>query len=259
MNEPSAAGVSTRIAGDVGIVEFANGPANYFTADLLDRIADAMGQAHADGARALVLSSPGKHFCAGADFSSIGPSVRERGDTARRTYAAGLRIFKQPLPVVAAVQGAAVGGGLGLACAADFRIVTPQTRLEANFTRLGFHPGFGLSVVLPHIIGPHSASLMLLESRPVRGNQAFEMGLADGLAERDVLIEAAVAFAEELASRAPLAVQAVRATLRRNLIRQVEDVLDWEEAEQRRLWATADAGIGMSAAKGRESPVFVGR
>jgi enoyl-CoA hydratase/carnithine racemase len=251
--------VTTVRDGHVVVVEFSNGPANYFTAELLGEVADQMERAHRDGARCVVLTSPGRHFCAGADFSEIGPSVEERGRAADAVYAAGLRILAQPLPVVAAVQGAAIGGGLGLACAADVRIVTGTTRLEANFTRLGFHPGFALSVVLPCLVGHHTALRMLMESRRVSGAEAVETGLADVLVDETGLREAALEWAHEVSARAPLAVQAVRSTLRRDLVTEAAAVLEWEAAEQRRLWATEDATVGMAAARRRETPVFGGR
>ncbi|MFC5947558.1 enoyl-CoA hydratase/isomerase family protein [Pseudonocardia lutea] len=243
----------------VAVVEFANGPYNYFTVELLDEIADRLDQAREEGFRAAVLASEGRHFCAGADFSSIGPSVAERSENSQRTYTAAARIFAQPLPVVAAVQGAAIGGGLGLACVADFRVVTPTTRLEANFTRLGFHPGFGLSVRLPGLVGEQKALLLLMEGRRVDGQEAVSIGLAERLAEPEALVDAAISFAAQLAARAPLAVQSVRATLRHDLVRDVERAMAWEAAEQRRLWATEDAAIGMKAAQQRETPEFVGR
>jgi enoyl-CoA hydratase/carnithine racemase len=243
----------------VAVIEFVNGAYNYFTVELLNEIADCLDQARQDGLRAAVLCSRGRHFCAGADFSSIGSSVDERWLNARSTYAAGARLFKQPLPVVAAVQGAAIGGGLGLACSADFRIVTPQTRLEANFTRLGFHPGFGLSRVLPRLVGHQKSLMLLLEGRRVDGDEAVEWGLADQVVDADSLTTASVAFATRLAERAPLAVQATRATLRRELVADIEEVMTWEASEQRRLWASEDAAIGLDAAQRREAPSFVGR
>lgn len=251
--------VHTSRVDQVMVIEFVNGAYNYFSVELLTEIADRLDEAHHDGLRAAVLSSRGRHFCAGADFSSIGSSVEERWENAHRTYAVGARLFKQPLPVVAAVQGAAIGGGLGLACAADFRVVTPQTRLEANFTRLGFHPGFGLSRVLPRLVGHQKALMLLMDGQHVDGREAVEMGLADQLTETQSLTTAAVALAARLAERAPLAVQAVRATLRRELIRDIEETMTWEASEQRRLWATEDAAIGLDAAQRRESPNFVGR
>jgi len=174
-------------------------------------------------------------------------------------YAAGMRIYRQRLPVVAAVQGAAIGGGLGLACAADFRIVTATTRLEANFTRLGFHPGFGLSAALPRIVGPQQAHTLLMTSRRILGEDALMLGLADEVAAEGELLPTATRYAHELAGLAPLAVQAVKATLRRQLLDEVETLLQHEAEEQRRLWATEDAAIGIAAALSRQTPEFVGR
>lgn len=242
----------------VAVVEFENGPANYFTVEILTRIADLMDRARESGARAIVLTSRGRHFCAGADFSTVEATVEARGDLATRAYAAGFRIFAQPLPIIAAIQGAAVGGGLGLACAADFRVVSRNARLEANFTRLGFHPGFGLSVVLPRLIGHQAASTMLLEGQRVNGIDAVAIGLADELAEPDALFDAACARAIRIAERAPLAVQSTRRTLRASLLQEVEACMAWEGAEQKRLWATEDAEIGMAAALRRETPQFKG-
>ena len=170
-----------------------------------------------------------------------------------------MRLFRQPLPVVAAVQGAAVGGGLGLACAADFRVATFESRFDANFTRLGVHPGFGLSVILPRIVGFQNALGLLMEGRRLSGEQAKAIGLADQLVAQDELINAAVDLATEIANRAPLAVRAVRDTLRRSFIEDVENMLTWELSEQKRLWATEDSEIGIAATQNRTKPEFLGR
>ena len=250
---------SLEFDGNVALLMFSNGAANYFSGELLNEVADLMEQAADRGARSLVLHSKGKHFCAGADFSSIGDRVVDRATLADAAYAAGMRIYRQRLPVVAAVQGAAIGGGLGLACAADFRVVTPSTRLEANFTKLGFHPGFGLSAALPRIVGGQQAQSLLMTSRRVSGADAMVLGLADYLADEDTLLPAATRFARAIADLAPLAVQAVKATVRKQLIAEVESVLQHEASEQRRLWASEDAAIGLAAAKARAVPQFVGR
>ena len=113
-------------------------PNNFFDTALLGAVADAYEElAETTGCRAIVLRSEGKHFCAGLDFAT-----NKEQDIAA-LYRNALRIFAAPLPVVAAVQGGAIGGGLGLALSADFRIATPGSRFSANFSRLGFHHGFG--------------------------------------------------------------------------------------------------------------------
>src|SRR5260370_1020035 len=158
----------------VGTAEIARPPDNFFDVELIASLADAYawldGQA---GARAVVLCSEGKHFCAGADFSGRSGQARPGAGGARNLYVEAVRLFEAQLPVVAAVQGAAVGGGLGLACSADFRVASPQARFVANFARLGLHHGFGLTVTLPPIVGQQRALDM-----PFTGSRRARRGAA---------------------------------------------------------------------------------
>jgi 2-(1,2-epoxy-1,2-dihydrophenyl)acetyl-CoA isomerase len=198
------------------------------------------------------LCSQGRHFCAGADFNSPGGS----GDG---LYAMATRLIAQPLPIVAAVQGAAIGGGLGLAMAADFRIASPEARFSANFSRLGFHHGFGLTATLPPAIG-HQATLDLLYTgRRVAGEEALAMRLCDRLVPADSLRAEAQAFAAELAKSAPLAVRSIRQTMRAPLVEAYRAALAREEPEQARLRQTADFREGIRATAQRRDPNFTGR
>ena len=106
-------------------------------------------------------------------------------------YMQAVRIFRAKKPIVAAVQGAAIGGGLGLAVSADFRVTCPEARFSANFTKLGFHPGFGLTVTLPELVGKNNAELMFYTSRRVTGEEATKMGLANVLVPQDQVRAAA--------------------------------------------------------------------
>lgn len=252
----------------VALVEVRRPPTNFFDVDVLTTLADIGQELGADGhTRAIVLCSQGKHFCAGADFSSGGLG-EERVAEVRRIYRAAQRLFDLPLPVVAAVQGSAVGGGLGLACSADFRVAAPSTRFHANFSSLGFHQGFGLSVSLPRIIGEQAASRLLLTSQRVTGQQATRLGLVDVLVEDDLrdggdsnaaIRAGALRLARQLAAQAPLAVSSMRATLRGDLAKRVDAVLALEIDEQARLWQTQDCAEGIAANLERRSPTFVGR
>ena len=95
-----------------------------------------------------------------------------------------MRLFANPTPVVAAIQGAAVGGGLGLALMADFRVASPEARFSANFARLGFHHGFGLTVTLPRLVGQQRAAEMLYTGQRVKSDEALRIGLAQCAALR---------------------------------------------------------------------------
>lgn len=244
----------------IAVVTMHRPPANHFDYELITDLADAfMGLGAPDsGCRAAVLAAEGKHFCAGADFSSGGPAS-SRVDSSRQLYRAAVRLFEVPIPVIAAVHGAAVGGGLGLACAADFRVAVAGARFHPNFAALGFHQGFGLSVTLPRLIGEQRAAEFFYTARRVDGATAVQLGLADRLADGTDPLPDAIAFANEIAESSPLAVRSMKETLRAGLAERVAAATERELAEQTTLWATEDCAIGIAANLAREKPVFVGR
>ena len=247
--------------GHVATVEIRRPPNNFFDYGLIHELANAYERLDADPrCRAIVLCSEGRHFCAGADFSARGQWSRERLDRqAGKLYVEAARVFSCTKPVVAAVQGAAVGGGLGLALSADFRIACEESRFVANFARLGIHQGFGISVTLPRLVGHAKAALMLYTGRRIKGAEAVGMGLADELTDLSTVRSRAFALATEIAQSAPLAVRSIRATLRRGLADAVREATDHELAEQSRLRRTADHLEGVKATAERRLGEFEGR
>jgi enoyl-CoA hydratase/carnithine racemase len=254
-------------SGFVVTVELRRPPNNFFNVALIREIADALEEIDADdGCRAVVLAAQGKAFCAGADFgdgSQLSADGRRPdelvGGMVGDLYIEAVRLFATKKPIIGAIHGAAVGGGLGLAMVPDFRVTCPQARFSANFTRLGFHPGFGLTVTLPAVIGPTKAALMFYTSRRVGGEDAYRMGLADVLVPQDQVRAAATALAHELAENAPLGVVATRATLREGLSDRVRKAAERELTEQRRLRRTDDFKEGVKAMAERRVPNFAGR
>jgi 2-(1,2-epoxy-1,2-dihydrophenyl)acetyl-CoA isomerase len=229
-------------------------PNNYFDTALLMALADAYEEVAADNdSRAIVLRSEGKHFCAGLDFA------HNKDQDIAALYRNALRLFSAPLPVVAAVQGGAIGGGLGLALSADFRVATPASRFSANFSRLGFHHGFGLTVTLPRVVGEQQAAHLLYSGRRVGGNEARELGLCDDLVDEGELLSASLAFAGTITGSGPLAVRSIRATLRQGLVDRLRAAMDHECAVQERLRPSADFAEGIAASAERREPRFVGR
>jgi enoyl-CoA hydratase/carnithine racemase len=237
----------------VGVVRLNRPPNNYFDTALIVAVAEAYEELDRSGwCRAIVLGSEGRHFCAGLDFAG------NAGQDIAALYSAALRLFAAPLPVVAAVQGAAIGGGCGLALSADFRVATAQSRFSANFSRLGFHHGFALTVTLPAAVGGQAAADLLLSGRRVRGEQALALGLCDRLAGEDDLLAEAIGYAGELAAAGPLALRSIRATLRSGLVEKARLAMEHEYAEQTRLRDTADFAEGLRAAAEMRDPVFRG-
>jgi enoyl-CoA hydratase/carnithine racemase len=246
--------VTARLGEDhVAEVEIHRAPNNYFDTELIAGLADAFEKLGGTECRAIVLCSEGKHFCAGANFG--GP----RRDDAGELYREAVRLFATPTPVVAAVQGAAIGGGLGLALMPDFRVAAPEARFSANFARLGFHHGFGLSVTLPRLVGMQAAQEMLYTGRRVPGEEALRLGLCDRIAPLAEVRAEATALAREIALSAPLAVVSIRETLRGELAEAVRVATERELAEQERLRATQDFREGIVAMAERRVPDFKGR
>jgi 2-(1,2-epoxy-1,2-dihydrophenyl)acetyl-CoA isomerase len=241
----------------VATVELHRPPDNYFDLTLIRSLADAYQALDADPAcRAIVLCAEGKHFCAGANLGGTDDGL-SGGPGA--LYREAIRLFEAGKPVVAVVHGAAIGGGLGLACSADFRVACPEARFAANFARLGFHQGFGLSVTLPAIVGQQHSMLLLYTGRRIGGEQAASIGLCDVLVPADRVRAEAHALAADIAVSAPLALLSIRATMRGDLAGQIRAATDREAAEQDRLRATADFREGVRAMSDRRAPRFEGR
>ena len=241
----------------VATLEFCRPPSNFFSVSLISQIADACDELAVGGrCRAIVLCSTGRVFCAGADFSGTHAIGTPDGT---HLYDHAVRLFQQPLPVVAAVQGAAIGGGLGLAMAADFRVTVPEARFAANFALLGIHHGFALSVTLPAAIGQQAALDLLYTGRRVNGEEAHALGLADRLASPGQAREQAHALAVQIAASAPLAIRSIRATMRWQLADQARAAMARERAEQEQLMQTADSKEGLAAVTQRRPASFIGR
>lgn len=248
--------------GEVAVVTLDNPPHNLLTEPLLRAVADAVHDA-ADGARAVVLCSVGKSFCAGANFrSSDAPDPTVGSSFAAQTaafYDQAARLFASPVPVVAAMQGAAIGAGLGLALACDLRVVAASAWMQTNFVRLGIHPGFALSMTLPRFVGPAHAADLLLTAKRVDAAEALRLGLADEVVPAGEEVTRALAVARSIAAAAPLAVASTRATLRHGLADEARAAMAHELSEQSALAGTADAIQGVTAMLEGRTPRFEGR
>jgi enoyl-CoA hydratase/carnithine racemase len=255
--------------GHVTTIEIQRPPLNFFDISLINQIADALTDIDNDPeARAVVLAAQGKAFCAGANFNDPArqaQEAREQSDPASglgqisHLYIQAVRIFRNKKPIVAAVHGAAIGGGLGLAVSADFRVTCPEARFAANFTKLGFHPGFGLTVTLPELVGKNNAELIFYTSRRVTGEEALRMGLANECVPQDQVRNAAMKLAQEIAECSPLGLLSTRATMRAGLADRVMAATTHELSEQTRLRATEDFKEGVKATAERRAANFRGR
>jgi enoyl-CoA hydratase/carnithine racemase len=251
--------------GHIATVNIRKPPINSVSVELMRDLADALEGLDKDGAtRAVVLATEGKVFCAGADLSGraseVGLDARQpESRMANPLYEQAVRLYSTELPIVAAIQGAAVGAGLGLALVADFRVAAPEAKFAANFTKLGFHPGFGLTYTLPRLIGRQKAAEMFLTGGRYDADAALNMGLVDEVTDIADLLPHALAWAESMAENAPLAVRSTRKTLRADLAAGVKAATDHEFVEQQWLMKTEDFKEGVKAVAERRPGDFKGR
>jgi len=237
-------GVSSE--GAVGIVEIQRPPHNFFDNALINQIADAFEAFDKDDKiRAYVLCAQGKSFCAGADFANR-PQTGA-AESGKHLYKEATRLFRSKKPSVGAIHGPAIGGGLGLALMPDFRVTCAEGRFAANFTRLGFHPGFSLTFTLPRLIGQQKANLMFYTGRRIGGEEAVAWGMADLLVPLADVRKAAIGLAAEIAESAPLAVVSTRETMRRGFADGAEAATERELTEQDWTRKTEDFKEGVKS------------
>ena len=241
---------------------------NSMTPDLLEALAEAVSRARADeDLRCLVVTGRGSSFCAGADFRS-GGAPPERGQPPRYvapherlygSYAPFLSLLDVEVPVIAAMQGHAIGGGLGLALVCDLRVANAGSRYGANFVRLGLHPGMATTWLLPRLMGVPRAVEFLLTGRVVSGAEAAAAGLVHYAVEGDEVLPRALELAREIASAAPLAVRWTKRSIYEGLGWDPRRAARREAQLQSRSTETEDAREGIAALLGKRDPVFRGR
>ncbi len=256
------ADVELTLEGGVALVEIQRPPHNFFDTELIESIATAFEDMDDNpDCRALVLAAQGKSFCAGANLPDNADRILPTDTAVKENplYSAAVRLFDTAKPIIGAIQGAAIGGGLGLSLVPDFRVCSPQARFCANFAKLGFHPGFALTYTLPKLIGPQKAALMMLTGRRISGQQAVDWGLADVLANSEDLREKAMELAHEIAENAPLTLLSIRASQRQGLVERIKEQTDEEFTLQTAQRKTGDFKEGIRAVTERRPGIFTGK
>ncbi len=246
----------------VATVELKRPPNNFLDIEFIAQLATVLeGLDQNPECRSIVLAAEGKHFCAGANLKKrVDDESAGKPQTAqpRHLYHEAQRLARTHKPIVAAVHGSAIGAGLGLALVADFRVTCPEARLAANFTALGYHPGFGMTYTMPRLIGAQKASWLFLTGRRLPGDEAFAMGLADRLVAQNEVRHYALEMAHELAKNAPLAVQATRETLHLEYFEAFRAATERESFQQMMLRETNDFKEGVKSGFERRPPQFTG-
>ena len=257
---PSSAGtVRRQTDGHVAVLTL-DRPAklNALTGGMTAELRGQVAAVNDDGdIRAVVLTGAGRAFCAGSDIAELDsyPTPWQFGQ--REDYGDVLRTLRKP--VIAAVNGHALGGGLELALACDIRLAAQTATFAAPEIKLGWIGGSGQSALLAHSVGPSNAALMLLTGDPVDAATALRWGLVSEVLPPDALLARAVALAAVIASRAPVAAQTAKLNLRAAQEMPLSRAIDYERQLQTICFATSDAAEGRAAFTERRPPAFRGR
>lgn len=243
---------------------------NSMTPDLLAAFRAAVARAAADRTlRVLVITGRGPSFCAGADFRSASPVPGDAPageapplpdhERLYATYEPFLEVFDLPMPVIAAMNGHAVGGGFGLALVCDLRVANREARYGANFARLGFHSGMAISHLLPRIVGVPTAADLLFSGRLVTGAEAAAIGLVHEAVAPDEVLPAALARARAIAACAPEAVRLMKRSLYAGAGWDPRGAARIESFLQAATMRSEDAREGIRALLEKREPKFTGR
>jgi 2-(1,2-epoxy-1,2-dihydrophenyl)acetyl-CoA isomerase len=213
--------------------------ANAFDPDMCDDLLEALRMvSSADQVRVVVITGAGKTFCAGADLGVLGTQGEQLVKAGKDI---ALTIRNAPKPVLAAVNGAAAGGGANLALACDYRIASDQASIGQVFHKLGLGPDWGGSYFLPRLTSISKALELVWSARMVPATEALELGLFDRVMAGSELMTEATKLAKQWSSMTPLAVRKAKAALYRSLHSTLEEMLDVEIDDQQALFATPEA------------------
>jgi enoyl-CoA hydratase/carnithine racemase len=237
---------------------------NAFTLDMVDGWAQLLEEAEADPAvRALIVTGAGDAFCSGIDLDTIDPAVLTPLDRKRqltdRIHRVALTLDGMSTPVIAALNGSAVGAGLDMALMCDMRIAARSARLSEGYVRVGLVPGDGGCYYLPRLVGTAKALELLLTGEFVDGEEAARIGMVNQVVDDDQLLDATRILARKIASAPPVAVGMIKRATYQSARIDLRTALDLVSSHFGVIVTTEDSQEAMTAFRERRPGVFNGR
>jgi enoyl-CoA hydratase/carnithine racemase len=214
--------------------------------------------------RVVVVTGAGRAFSSGGDLDSLAKDagLGDAGDGlggGANFYRLYLSIGRLAVPSIAAINGHAIGAGLCFALACDLRVMHEQAKVGMTFVKIGIHPGMAATWNLPRIVGPAQAADLLYTGRLLDAREALAMGLVNRVAGDDAFRATVEELARSIAANGPVAVRALKETLRGSATRTIDDAIVREAHAQAMTFQTDDAREGISAVKAKREPRFTGR
>ena len=259
----SEAQVLIEIEGGVGTLTL-NRPEklNAFIGEMRSEIARGIEALGADDAvRAVIVTGAGRAFCAGADVKYMTHLIETQDIDGAVALVEGGRevattIRDMPKPVIAAINGPAAGGGANLALACDLRLASETATLGQTFNRIGLHPDWGGTYVVPRLVGPARAAELFFFADMIPAAEAERMGLVNRVVPADELMPLAREWAHRLARKPALPLRLAKEAIRRSLASSFDDMLDYETEAQRACFHSDDAIEGVRAFVEKREPRF---
>ena len=220
-----------------------------------------------DDARVVVVRGAGRAFSAGGNLDRLEEEAQAaRGEKTgqgigggRSFYSLYLSVRDLKMPSIAAINGHAIGAGLCFALGCDMRVVHEKAKLGMTFVRVGIHPGMAATWNLPRLVGPAMAAELLYSGRLLGAEEAVRIGLANRAASMEEFDAVVHDLATQIAGSAPVAVRAVKETLRGTFDRTIEDAIGMEADQQAMTFTTTDSLEGIAAIREKRAPDFQGR
>ncbi|HUP50571.1 MAG TPA: enoyl-CoA hydratase-related protein [Thermoanaerobaculia bacterium] len=237
---------------------------NAFAGTMRHDLLEALLAAERDPAcRAVVITGAGRAFCAGGDIEAMA-ALQKAGDVEsfRTLLDAGgevvLQIIGMNKPVLASINGVAAGAGCNLALACDYRIASEEAKLGQTFVRIGLHPDWGGTWLLPRLAGRGRAFELMATGRMIGAAEAAAMGMVDRVTPAGELASETARLAAVLAAAPPLPLAGIKRALREAERNDLRGQLALESEQQRRAFLSADAAEGMAAFFEKRAPLFRG-
>jgi enoyl-CoA hydratase/carnithine racemase len=244
---------------------------NSLNNDLLESLADTLDVVAADDSiRAVILTGAGRAFCSGADTDEMvggsgdgphkpGPGGAEalrRGFKLARKVILG--IYQMEKPVIAAINGSAVGAGFDLACACDMRVASNTARFMAAYIHVGLFPGYGGTWLYPRIFGTAKAAELMYTGNFMEVDEADRLGFLNSVVSEDDLINTAEKMARRVAAGPPIAIRLAKTMMRRGMSMDLETSLEMSAAVEAITLSSNDHAEGMVALREKRRPDFKG-